>query len=175
MATNYVGKVEELRDAAWRELKASPSFLAFKALDDAVAAMGGQRLVSDAERPRPSVGTFARVKQGRAAKRPSQSDAAEAALREKGEPLPTGRLMEAAQERGATVGGKDPLANIRSTLSKDDRFYSLMRNNMYFWWLSGVPLPSGWQEAPDLLDQNRSDASPVGTNQKGGEADATAT
>ncbi len=176
MATSYIDKAKDLREDAWREVQTSPSFLAFKALDDAVAAMGGQRMIAPREdAPRPSVGTFAQAKRGRAMKKFSQSDAAEVALREKGEPLPVGRLMEAAMEKGATIGGEKPLANFRSALSKDERFYSLMRNNLYFWWLVGVELPDNWKEAPDLLTKEGSDVSIVGNNQEGGEAHATAT
>ena len=45
---------------------------------------------------------------------------------------------------------------------------------MYFWWLVDVELPEGWQEAPDLLSRDGSDASVV-DDQEGGEANATAT
>jgi hypothetical protein len=174
VATSYIDKAKELREEAWRDVQASPSFLAFKALDDAVATMGGQRLIAPPmpreNGPRPSVDTF---KQRRAVKKLSQADAAQAVLVEKREPLPIGRLMEAAMAKGATASGKNPLANYRSALSKDERFYSLTRNNMYFWWLTGVPLPDQWKEAPDLPLHERSDASVVGKiNQEGGDGHA---
>jgi hypothetical protein len=177
VATTYIDKAKELRDQAWREVQTSPSFLAFKALDDAVAAMGGDRLIARPvpreNGPRPSVNTFARVKREHAPKRLSQADAGEVVLRERGEPLPVGRLMEAAIAKGAAASGKNPLANYRSALSKDDRFYSLTRNNMYFWWLKDVPLPNNWKEAPDHDLLTQSGASVVGnSNQKGGDGHA---
>lgn len=171
MAVSYVEKIKDLREGAWAEVKTSPSFLAFKALDDAVAALGGQRRIAPHEdAPRPSVDTFVRVTRENA-KKLSQPDAAMAALKDYG-PLPIGRLMEKAMEKGANIGGGKPIANFRSALSKDERFYSLKRNGLYFWWLTDVELPDKWKEAPnpDLLDG--SDASVVGNNQEGGDGHA---
>lgn len=179
MATNYIDSTKAVRDAAWRDVQKSPAYLAFKALDDAVAAMGGERIVASVraieDRPRASFRTFANIVPNMPVTRPSQGGGAEAALRAKGEPLPIGRLLEAAIEHGAIIGGDKPLANFRSTVSKDPRFYSLMRNNMYFWWLRDVPLPPKWNEAtdPDLLDG--SVASSVHSNKEGGDGHGPAT
>lgn len=172
MATNFIDKATELREDAWREVQTSPSFLAFKALDDAVAMMGGERKIAPdaprADAPRPSVGTFSPVKRGRTMKKSSQSDVAVGVLKGSGEPLPIGRLMEASLAWGATIGGANPLANFRSALSKDKRFISFKRNNMYFWWIDGWPLPPKWNEAPDLL-AGQPDASSVHSTQEGGD------
>ena len=160
MASNYIDSTKGLRDAAWRDVKMSPDYLAFKALDDAVAAMGGDRIIfeagarTEADRPRASVGTFANIRSTRPVTRLTQAGGAEAALRSNGDPLPIGRLLEEAIKHGAIIGGDKPLANFRSTISKDPRFVSVMRNGMYFWWFKDEALPSGWNEAvgPDLLD-----------------------
>lgn len=177
MGASFIDKTTELRDGAWREVQTSSSFLAFKALDDAVAAMGGKRLIANAapreDGPRPSVGTFERSNRNRTvSRRISQSDAAEAALKARGNPLPVGRLLEAALEKGATIGGENPLANFRSTLSKDPRFYSFKRNNMYFWWVNTVSLPEDWREAPDPDLLTGPDASFPDSNQEGGDGHA---
>lgn len=176
MASDYIEQTVALRDDAWRTVGASPAFIAFKALDDAVAAMGGQRIIAPAppvnkDGPRPSVGPMVRIPRGRTmGHRISQSDAAEAALLANSEPLPIGRLMEAALAKGAAIGGEKPLANFRSALSKDKRFYSLMRNGLYFWWLDGVELPDKWKEASDRDLLTESDASSVHSNQEGGDS-----
>ena len=102
----------------------------------------------------------------------TQAGGAEAALIANGEPLPIGRLLEAAIRHGAIIGGNKKLTNFRSTVSKDVRFYSLMRNGMYFWWLNELPLPPEWSEAtdPDLLAG--SVASSAHSTQEGGDGHA---
>lgn len=95
---------------------------------------------------------------------PSQADAAEIALTLRGQPLNLVRLFEAAQELGAEIGGSDPLATFRSSLSKDSRFTSLRTNAGYFWWLSGRPAPRKWSEALGISSNDASDPS----NREGG-------
>jgi len=68
-------------------------------------------------------------------------DAAEIALTEIGHPLVMPKLLEKAIEYGAEIGGTDPLNNFRSSISKDDRFYSVKRGNIHYWWLKSLPLP----------------------------------
>lgn len=102
-------------------------------------------------------------------KKVPQGDAAEAALRELG-PLPVGRLLEGAEERGAVFKAEKPIPSFRSMLSKDDRFHSFTRNNMYFWWLNGVDLPEGFLPEPD--DINDLLGSGANSNQKGGDGHA---
>lgn len=180
-------KAKAIRAEAWKELMSSPQFAAFKASDDFVLALGGGTAMPSAFGTAPSKANGAasptilevllqRKKEEQAAiKRITQADAAEAALREKGEPLPVGRFMEAAEAKGARFSGKDALANFRSAISKDTRFYSFSRNNMYFWWFTGEALPPGWNETadPDLLAGSA--ASSAHSSQKGGEAHAATT
>ncbi len=70
---------------------------------------------------------------------------------------------------GGVVGGADPVANFRSNLSRDQRFQSIMRNNMYFWWFTGEDTPPGWAyeaAATDLLSS--ATASSDHSGQEGG-------
>lgn len=147
MSNNILVQTELLRNQAWSDVINSPAYKAFKALDDAVASMGGKRMAEAALAP-PKVSRASMLLREYTAsgKRPSQADAAYLALGKAGEPLPIGRLLEATLAEGVEIGG-DQIANLRSTVSKDARFYSLRRNNMYFWWLVKVPLPMGWDEA----------------------------
>lgn len=164
-------QIIELRNKAVQEaLASSPSFATIRALDDAVAAAGGARLFAakgaektSLEIVRPSNAAVQAIER---IARVSQGDAAERALKQAGQPLPVGRLMEQATELGAMFGGEKPIVSFRSTLSKDNRFYSFMRNGMYFWWLTDVELPGEWKEAasPDLVDQLAASNS----NQEGG-------
>ena len=105
-------------------------------------------------------------------RRISHATAALQALRDEGEPLPIGRLMEKAIANGAEIGGNNPIGNFRSTLSKDPRFRSISRNNMYFWWFVATPVPRNWNEAPDLPLDNGSDASVSHASQEGGDGHA---
>jgi hypothetical protein len=171
-------RTDALRAEAWRALMASQHFAAFKAFDDAVVALGGKSVmppllpeggtpVGHDEAARPAVSTR------RTSKRISHADAAFMALKEADEPLPVGRLLEAAVAKGASLSG-NALANFRSAVSKDDRFRSIMRNGMYFWWFTASPVPQKWKEAtdPDLLDQS---VASEFSGQEGGENHAATT
>lgn len=139
-----------LRDQAFDELRASKEYAEFKALDDAVKRLGGASVVLAETSQTSQFGALAsrvvQQTQQRAVenRRLSQADIAENALVLANEPLPLGRLMEAAVEQGAKIGGENPVNNFRSTVSKDNRFYPLKRNGMYFWWLAGRAIPSAW-------------------------------
>lgn len=74
-------------------------------------------------------------------KKLSQADAAEIALKKARKPLTTAEIVAAIQDEGAHVGGADPLVNVSSTLSKDDRFISQRWGSVSVWWLVGEPLP----------------------------------
>lgn len=178
---SMLDKIEKLRDEAWQEAMASPLFATVRALDDAVAAAGGSRLFNvkalDAPQPLYASTKILEIKNvfdpGKASgQRLSQGDAAEKALRRAG-PLPVGRLMEAAAELGAQIGGEKPLVSFRSTLSKDNRFYSVKRNGMFFWWLTGIDFPEGWMGPSESYDLPL-DPDPD-SNQKGGDRHAATT
>ncbi|MHA0316996.1 hypothetical protein ACXY7D_03425 [Sphingomonas melonis] len=179
--SSWLEKARAVRQEAYEALLASQPYAAFKAFDDAVVALGGSPLF---ETPDPSSSLRATasrvldavVKRAGEGRKLPQADAAEIALRQQREPMPIGRLMEAAIERGAEIGGNDPLNNFRSTMSKDKRFRPCRRNNMYFWWLTGEPLPPSWNEPePDDLESLIGPGSSVSTNQEGGDGHAPAT
>ncbi|MGS1015591.1 hypothetical protein [Allosphingosinicella humi] len=172
-------KTGALRAEAWAALEASEHFSAFKALDDAVVALGGKSAMpstSVAENANPERTKHTQANHGgsrEVGKRISHADAAYMALKEADEPLPVGRLLESAVAHGASLRG-NVLANFRSAISKDKRFRSIMRNNMYFWWFTASPVPQNWKEAtdPDLLNQS---VAPVSIGQEGGESHAATT
>lgn len=161
-------KVKALRADALQEAMASPTFDMVRALDAAVVAAGGESLIAKPQARQIFAVPAATVAVAYAnnGKKVPQGDAASMALHESG-PLPIGRLLEAAKQKGAVFRGEDPLPSFRSMLSKDKRFESINRNNMYFWWLNGVDLPEGFlpepDESSDLL------GSGANTNQKGGD------
>lgn len=155
--------ITELRDQALKAMFATPEGKAllasargveFKALDEALAKVGGSAILARNPQVAADKSSNQRVGSGAASKRMSQTDFADRALRKAGEPLPIGRLLEKTVEEGGIIGGADPVANFRSNLSRDPRFESIMRNSMYFWWFTGEDLPAGWANeaaANDLL------------------------
>lgn len=158
MDTTWLDKARDLREQAFEALQRSPAYIAFKAFDDAVVSMGGTPLLGSGHHVEPVRSATTRVfealvKRAADGGKLSHGDAAEIVLRQRNEPLPIGRLMEFVTEKGIEIGGNDPVNNFRSTLSKDNRFESRKRGNMYFWWLTNEPLPPQWNEAasPDLL------------------------
>ena len=100
----------------------------------------------------------------------SHTDAAEVALQLKGEPLSIGYLMQEARERGAEIGGLDPLNNFRSSDSKDERFVSLRHNGKFFWWLKNLPVPTNWKgsDSIDPIEELFGSDPSIPTDQKGG-------
>lgn len=165
-------KTKALRAEAWQALLATPAYRAFKGLDDAVKAMTGESIAPidlvaiDKLRV---VAARNRIVKTMTGIRITQGDVAARVLKRNGEPLPIGRWLEKCVEDGVNIKGDDPLPNFRSTVSRDKRFYAMTRNNMYFWWLTGEPLPSGWNDPadPDLLDESA--GSSVHSSRKGGE------
>ncbi|TCP71278.1 MULTISPECIES: hypothetical protein [unclassified Sphingomonas] len=156
--SSWLEKARDLRQQAYEALQATPAYAAFKAFDDAVVGLGGAPFFEASPHAQPVKVAAARaldaaVKRTADSRKLSQGDAAELVLMQHQEPLPIVRLMEEVQAKGAEIGGTDPLNNFRSTVSKDPRFRTSKRNNMYFWWLTDQPLPPQWNEPtdPDLL------------------------
>lgn len=151
---------------ALASIKDTPAFAILAALDEAVRAMGGELLLAasaaradtvDRASFPPSDEVLRGVVHRITAKRLTQTEGAAAALRENGAPLPSGLLMEAAGKLGVRLGGADPLANFRTSLSKDGRFISLRRNSMSFWWFKDEPVPLSFQNEtgdPDLRTES---------------------
>lgn len=150
-----------LRDKAWEGVKSTLEYTLFKALDDAVAAIGEATFAGGLAAmppaswlPKPT-GTFmgAGTRALSQPKKMSQTEVAAQVLREAGEPLPIGRLLERVIAKGVVFRGEDPLPSFRSAMSKDARLESVVRNNMYFWWFEGEALPLGWNATAgdDLL------------------------
>lgn len=174
-------KVSEARQMAWADVEASPAFAAFKQLDDTVVLLGGRSALpvfgGDAGKAtvRAAAGTSsgASSAKGVAGRRITQGDVAEGVLRNSEVPLHIKDFLQKTIAAGAEINGGNPLANFRSTVSKDKRFKSVVFNGRYYWWLAATPVPSKFKEAtdPDLLASVAS----VGANKEGGEAHATAT
>lgn len=144
MEQSFLAKARELRAIAWDAVTVSEEFRAFKAFDDAVVSLGGNPLYEIGAGPiRDQAKRIVDAAAKRLAdgKKLSQGDAAEVVLRMTGLPMNIAELMEAAVEKGAEVRGSDPLSNFRSTISKDDRFYSVKAGSHYYWWLKDKPLP----------------------------------
>ncbi len=173
MADSVLDETKALRDKAWAEVKASPSFVSFKALDVAVGAMGGKQILSTppASNAQKSETQDRKKIVVRRRARPSQGDTAESCLRQAAEPLPIRDLMSKVTGHGIQISGEDPLANFRSTLSRDNRFKSIMKDGAYYWWLTSSPVPIAWKEAEGLDLQDRPSASDS-SSQKGGDGHA---
>jgi hypothetical protein len=174
MTDSILKDTQALRDKAWAAVTSSPAYASFKALDVAVVQMGGQSMLS-ADSPIATASAvnppLRRRLKIHSRTRPSQGDVALSCLRQSGVPVNIRDLMQQVIERGVEINGADPLANFRSTLSRDDRFKSIMKDGGYFWWMVDSPVPRSWKEAesPDLLDQPSASNS---TSQEGGDADA---
>jgi len=156
--SSWLEKARDLRQQAYEALQATQAYAAFKAFDDAVVGLGGAPFFEVSPHAQPIKVSAARaldaaVKRSTDTRKLSQGDAAELVLMQHQEPLQISQLMQEVQNKGAEIGGTDPLNNFRSTVSKDARFRTCKRNNMYFWWLAGQPFPPQWNEPtdPDLL------------------------
>ena len=174
--------IEAIRDKAWDAVKASEAYAVFAALDAAVVAAGGvARLPLTASLlpiplAIPVTHASAGYSSGTKLRRPSQAEAAYVALKRNDRPMPVGDLMEAATAEGATIGGSDPLANFRSSLSKDSRFRSIMRKGQYFWWFADAELPPKWNDPePDDFESLMASGSSFPSNKEGGDGHGPAT
>jgi hypothetical protein len=133
-----------LRDKALLEVCATPAYDVLLALDKAVVAAGGVTVIASANPiPVKTVELITPRSRKRGAVRKAQADFASDALTAAGEPLHIGRFVEATLEAGGSIGG-DQVANLRSTLSRDPRFVSIMCRGMYFWWFTDRALPAHW-------------------------------
>lgn len=178
---DYIAAAADMREKAWSDLVSSHAFRAFRAADNMVVELGGasvmpnMTLTSAPDKTPIADGTPAarkiRVRAKDGSLKPKQADAAYRVLTELG-PMNTKNVMELAVAMGATAGGSNPLSNFRSAISHDDRFYSFRHNGEHLWWLEGVDLPKGWDEATgDLLR----DAASSDADQKGGDGHDPAT
>lgn len=171
MADTVLQKTIALRAEVWSDLVKSSVFQSFKALDAAVAAMGGARILLGESQPQAEPASAnGSVNPPVRRRRNSQGDAAEQVLRNSIVPQPIRTLLDAVLSMGVEVRGQDPLANFRSTLSRDPRFKSIMHKGGYFWWLADVALPEGWgeAEADDLVARLASASGSDHSSQEGG-------
>jgi len=154
MADSMLTKVVALRDEALAKIECSEPYRLAKGLDELVASLGGEArmghygmagLNAFLNGASPVVEALAARKR----KNLSQADAAYGALQDAGKPLQVVPLMEAVRERGVEVKGADPLANFRSTLSRDERFVSFRREGQYLWWFKDMMVPM--ETGADLL------------------------
>lgn len=65
---------------------------------------------------------------------PSQTEAAYQALCQSSVPLGTHELLEEVRRLGASIGGKDPVINLSSSLSRDGRLQSIKWGDKRAWW-----------------------------------------
>jgi hypothetical protein len=170
MTDTVLEKTIALRAEVLREVINSSAFQSFKALDAAVSSMGGKSMLSGNlalfdDSPRSAASSATPVHR----RRLSQGDVAEQTLKAFGQPMHIRALLDAVLTQDVEIRGENPLANFRSTLSRDPRFKSVMRNGGYFWWLNGVALPDKWgeAEADDLVARLAS--APVSSSQEGGD------
>src|SRR5690242_9685945 len=173
MSDSVLEKTKALRDEALTDLQRTEAYRNFQALDDAVEAMGGERIVArrgnvringvDEPKRKP-------ITDAGSGRRKSQADVAYSALRAEGRPLIATELMAKTIEAGAHIGGEKPLVNFTSSLSRDERFYSFRDRGSYFWWFEGLPLPPEWNEPePTEFDRLIGSGSSVSSNQEGGD------
>ena len=143
---DIINKTKLLRDEAWQAVLASADYRAYKSLDDALKTMTGEESMVLRLDGLPSPRNVnAGVVKNKLSARITQGDVAARVLKGHGKPLPIGRWLEKSVADGINIKGEDPLANFRSTVSRDKRFYALVRNSMYFWWFTDVGLPIGLQ------------------------------
>lgn len=177
MNDSLLERTKALRDEAFRAVAASPAYMAYQALENAVAAMGGETQSVGSKVPsgrsstaigNGSVGSDASVK------RVSQPDAAAAILRERGSPAMGWQLLEALPSKGASVSPSNPTINFTSAMSKSGRFQSVRHDGNYYWWFKDEPLPSGWNEAkPEDFDGLLGPASSLQPSQETANANNT--
>lgn len=178
MATAILERLNGLRSEAYAALQATTAYRDFKVLDDAVAAMGGPRMITDEAATMQSVmrrvveTTAQRIVEGR---KVSQSEAAEMALRQLRTPLTIVELMNAAAERGAEFKGDGALNSFRSMVSRDSRFATVRRGNQYFWWLRDEPLNPAWEAAGSTEAGTSTEPATPAANLKGGDDDTAST
>jgi len=187
MARDYLEEVIALRGEALRELRQSPAFDAFTALDNAAVSLGADRASLDGrafeansigavlvERARNHTELQKEILSGKPPKALSQGDAAEIVLRSTNTPLRLGELLAGVEEHGVPLTG-DKVSNFRSNMSRDKRFYSLKFDGQYLWWFTGVELPKAWVEATSYDRVVEPAASLLFPSQEGGEPIAAAT
>ena len=136
MPTNEVLKSSKARLASLRKkLQASEDFREFEFLQQFVDTYpdfltNGEK--APATKPRP----------GKTRKVESSADASLRILEDKGHPVLGRELVGTLPTYGKTVGGKQPVTNLASTLSKDNRFVSVQWGGVKCWWINGRDLPS---------------------------------
>ena len=115
-------------------LAENPDFKAIRALDQAIASLGGRRANGAAER--------AIIDLPHHGGRLSQPAAAKQIIIKHGKPMPTRRLLEELKAIGVQVGGANPTNNLVSVLSsRRDDFKSVRWGGARGWWVVGQPLP----------------------------------
>jgi len=150
---DWLERARELRAEAWDAVQGSADFIAFKKFDDLVIEMGGATAIPEVNVASSWKSTAKRAVHAAArrvseVKRLSQGDAAELALSEARHPLGIGKLLKASVNLGAEIRGADPLANFRSAVSKDARFFTIKRDGYHFWWVKNAPVPADWEATP---------------------------
>ena len=94
-------------------------------------------------------------------KRVTISDGVKLALNKTGRPMTARELVGALPAFGVSVGGKNPLANVTSILSKrNNEVKSIRWNGKYVWWFNDRALPADQTDGSlPLADKKTEDPS----------------
>lgn len=172
MSNEFLEATTSLRGKAWEYVQSTPEYKYFIALDAATVAIGGSSLLNNQPQPvaveRPMSNSIPRLNINNGTKKLTQTVAARAALRERGEPMDVFQLLDAVKAKGIVFRGDDPLLSFRSVMSKENSFVPVRRSGKYFWWFKGEPLPLGWNEAGGVDLLAPPPASSMSSNQEGG-------
>lgn len=138
--TDSLAAMKALRDRIRKRLMGNTDYKALVALENAIAQVEGNvvtiRSSDDLKITTYAPGVIVRS-------RPiTQTDAAAQALETAGKPLSTAELMEKAKALGAEIGGKDPVVNFGSSMSRDPRFQNIKWRGQRTWWFADRSAPA---------------------------------
>lgn len=129
-----------LKNAAEARLHRNPDYVELKVLERAIQELMNVRSIKT-----PAESTYQKISRNRvfhhSQQSITQSDAAEKVLLSSSVPLPTSAMLGPVRDMGAQVGGKDPLTNLASSLSRDPRFIAVRFDSKPAWWLRDKAIP----------------------------------
>ena len=142
---SVVDGLMSLRLACLERLEANADWRALKTLDRAISELSGTPSYTTYIPPDPSYKYQESLLSEWARKTPSkeralsQGDASALVLHEAGKPLPINIILPRVREKGAQVAGADPLTNLSSSLSRDERFVSVRIDGVAHWTFRNDP------------------------------------